>query len=223
MMYCSVDRRKQPQQPAVVDMAWGSSARDALLALLQPATLVIINAQTGAIARTLALAQGQVVSSLVMDEWDPSMFAATTMSNSLLTCRIEDPLPAPGQQAVTPFANAQVATNLHNLPIQGQSRASSAAVSGLLLQFAPCTAACYRPPRLQALQPSSPDRAWPATPSRLLACLLAQSRTRLHATKHPHPPCHETKHRLRSCSNPDAVQAMACSKCGGCPTGASCC
>lgn len=100
-------------------MAWGSSARDALLVLLQPASLVIINAQTGAIVRTLTIAQGQVVTSLVVDEWDPAVFATTTMSNSLLTCRIDDPQPAQGHQPVVPFTNAQVATNLHNLPVQG--------------------------------------------------------------------------------------------------------
>lgn len=115
----SADRRKQPQQPAVVDMAWGSSARDALLVLLQPATLVIVNAQTGAIVRTLTIAQGQVVTSLLVDEWDPAVFATTTMSNSLLTCRIDDPQPEQGHQPVVPFTNAQLATNLHNLPIQG--------------------------------------------------------------------------------------------------------
>lgn len=100
-------------------MAWGSSARDALLVLVQPATLVIINAHNGVIARTLSIAQGQVVTSLLVDEWDPYVFATTTMSNSLLTCRIDDPQTPQGHQPVVPFANSQVETSLHNLPIQG--------------------------------------------------------------------------------------------------------
>ena len=75
---------------AVIDLAWGTAAPDTLVALLEPATLVFVNASSGSVLRSYSLAYGAVLTGLAVSPWDAASFALTSMAGALVLAYIAD-------------------------------------------------------------------------------------------------------------------------------------
>jgi hypothetical protein len=82
---------KSGSQSSVVDLAWGTSLPDVVVALMLPATLRFVQATTGVVIHTYSLAQGAVLSGVSVNRCDQSCFALTSAAGSLVLATVTDP------------------------------------------------------------------------------------------------------------------------------------
>lgn len=82
---------KSGSQSSVVDLAWGTSLPDVVVALMLPATLRFVQATTGVVIYTYSLAQGAVLSGICVNRCDQSCFALTSAAGSLVLATVTDP------------------------------------------------------------------------------------------------------------------------------------